>query len=101
VKETLSRRTLLKTGAGAAVVATTASTAGLSQVFGTDPDGGTVPFRLPRGALSDLDRGQYISNMEIHSHLSGAAVNGGEPYGSLWAKGAQRMLVGGGGFVDI
>ena len=29
------------------------------------PGGGTVPFRLPAGALSYLDRNQYISNMEI------------------------------------
>ena len=101
MKRTVNRRTLLKTGAGAAVFATAASTAGLPQVFGTDPEGGTVPLRLPKGAMTDLDRGQYISNMEIHSHLSGASVNGGEPFGSLWAKGAQRMLVGGGGFVDI
>ena len=101
MKKTLHRRTLLKTGAGAALFATAASTAGLAQVFGTDPDGGTVPFRLPKGAMTDLDRGQYISNMEIHAHLSGAAVNGGEPFGSLWARGAQRMLAGGGGFVDI
>ena len=26
------------------------------------PGGGTVPFRLPAGALSYLDRQQYISN---------------------------------------
>jgi hypothetical protein len=92
VKKTVNRRTLLKTGASAAVLATAASTAGLSQVFGTDPEGGTVPLRLPKGAMTDLDGGQYISNMEIHSHLTGATVNGGEPFGSLWSKGAQRRV---------
>ena len=39
--------------------------------------------------MTDLDRGQYISNMEIHSHLPGASINGGEPFGSLWDRGAQ------------
>ena len=101
MKKTISRRSLLQTGVQASLFATASSNAAFAQVFGTDREGGTVPLRLPLGAMPDLDRGEYISNMQVHSHLSGASVNGGEPFGSLWVKGAQRMLVGGGGFVDI
>src|SRR5215468_6226406 len=60
-----------------------------------------VPLRLPMGALDYLDRKQYIHNMEIHAHLPGMTASGGEPLTALWAKGAQRLLSGGGGFLDI
>jgi hypothetical protein len=96
----LTRRKLLAGAAGAALVAT-GSRRAPAQVFGTTPDGGTVPLRLPSGVLDHLDRKQYIHNMTVHAHLSGATINGGEPMGSLWARGAQRLLVGGTGFVDI
>ena len=34
-------------------------------VEGVMAGGGTVPLRLPAGALNYLDRDQYISNMEV------------------------------------
>jgi hypothetical protein len=101
----LSRRDLLKGAAGA--VAAAAGIARVSgQVQGTTTGGGAVPLRLPMGALDSLDRKQYIKNMEIHAHLPGAGIVGGEPLTSgIWAKGAQRRLTGGvgfgGGFIDI
>ena len=52
------------------------------------------------GALTYLDRKQYIHNMEIISHLSGTAVSGGEPLMAMWARGKQRALPARGGFVD-
>jgi len=60
-----------------------------------------VPLRLPMGALNYLDRKQYIHNMEIHAHLPGMTASGGEPLAALWARGPQRLLSGGGGFLDI
>ena len=100
-----SRRSLLKNTAGAALGAAAASLAGVlgasGQVTGLTPDGGVPPLRMPLGALDYLDRKQYIHNMEIVSHLSGAGIAGGEPLMAMWAKGKQRMLPGGGGFIDI
>src|SRR5690349_617584 len=78
-----SRRKFLQTSAGAAFAAA------------------QVPLRLPLGALNYLDRKQYIHNMEIHAHLPGMTASGGEPLTALWAKGPQRLLCGGGGFLDI
>jgi hypothetical protein len=60
-----------------------------------------VPLRMPLGILDHLDRNQYIHNMEIHAHLPGATASGGEPLTALWARGQQRLLSGGGGFLDI
>jgi hypothetical protein len=101
----ISRRALLKNAAGAALAAAGASLSGVldagAQVTGLTPGGGKVPFRLPPGALNYLDRKQYIHNMEIHAHLSGASINGGEPLMAMWAKGRQRMLPGSGGWIDI
>jgi hypothetical protein len=101
----ISRRALLKNAAGAALAAAGAGLSGVldasAQVTGLTPGGGKVPFRLPPGALHDLDRKQYIHNMEIHAHLPGASVAGGEPLMAMWAKGRQRMLPAGGGWVDV
>jgi hypothetical protein len=101
----LSRRALLKKAAGAALAAAGAGITGAigvsAQTTGLMPGGGKVPFRLPAGALDYLDRKQYIHNMEIHAHLSGTSVSGGEPLMAMWAKGRQRLLPGGGGWVDV
>lgn len=103
----LTRRDLLR-GTAAAVLGAAAGGIGRvsAQVQGTTSGGGTVPLRLPTGALDDLDRKQYVKNMEIHAHLPGVGIVGGEPLTSgIWAKGRQRLLTGGigfgGGFVDI
>jgi hypothetical protein len=95
----LSRRALLR-GAAATAIGGAAAPA-LAQVGGTGPEGGTVPFRMPAGVLDHLDRKQYIHNMTIVAHLSGAHASGGEPLTSMWAKGRQRCLFGDGGFIDI
>ncbi len=101
----LTRRALLKGTATAVLAAAGASLAGAggarAQVTGLTPDGGTVPFRLPLGALDYIDRKQYIHNMEIHAYLKGPRISGGEPLMAMWAKGAQRLLPGGEGWVDI
>jgi hypothetical protein len=113
--EGLTRRSLLKGTAGCFLGAAAAS--GLTsvangQVEGTMPGGGTVPYRLPLGALDYLDRKQYIHNMEIHAHLKwptgksqgllwSVSCGGGEPPVTLWARGKQRIIPGGGGFIDI
>ena len=52
----ISRRALLK-GAASATLAAAAGAVGLkAQVTGLMPGGGTVPFRLPLGSLTYLDR---------------------------------------------
>jgi len=95
----LNRRALLKGGAAIAGVA--AATSAQAQVTGLKPGGGTVPFKLPMGALDYLDQGQYINNMEIISHTPGASTAGGEPLMAMWAKGAQRLLPASGGWLDV
>lgn len=104
-KQGLSRRDLLKNAAGAVVAAAGAglvsAISARAQVQGSMAGGGAVPLRLPLGAMDHLDRHQYIHNMEIHSHLPGATITGGEPLVNMWAKGAQRLLPAQGGFVDI
>src|SRR5580693_4484190 len=92
-----SRRSLL----GAAAAGMTGSIAARAQVSGLTPDGGTPPFRLALGALDFLDRKSYIHNMEIHATLAGSTISGGEPLMAMWAKGKQRLLPAGGGFVDV
>src|SRR5438034_8780946 len=90
----ISRRALLKNAAGAALAAAGASLSGVldagAQVTGLTPGGGKVPFRLPPGALNYLDRKQYIHNMDIHAHLPGASINGGEPLMAMWAKRSEE-----------
>jgi hypothetical protein len=72
-----------------------------AQVGGLEA-GPVVPtFRLPTGSLDYLDRKQYAKNMEVVSHISGSTISGGEPLMALWARGKQRLLPAGGGFVDI
>jgi hypothetical protein len=104
-KQGLSRRALLKNAAGAVIAASGAALGSAigahAQVQGSMAGGGGVPLRLPLGAMNNLDRKQYIHNMEIHSHLPGVGITGGEPLTNMWAKGAQRLLPGGGGFVDV
>src|SRR3954451_20965197 len=96
----LSRRALIR-GIAAAAVTTSVADPVRAQVDGTGPGGGTLPLRMPLGRLDYLDRKQYIHNMEIHAHLSGARGSGGEPLTSMLAKGRQRLLYGQGGFIDI
>jgi LVIVD repeat len=97
-------RSLASATSGAALVAG-AGLAGAetadAQATGLEPGGGVPPFRLPSGSLDFLDRKQYIHNMTIHSHISGASISAGEPQSNLWAKGSQRMLPIRGGFLDI
>src|SRR3984885_8559059 len=92
-----SRRSLL----GAAAAGLAGSIAARAQVTGLTPGGGTPPFRLPMGALDFLDRKTYIHNMEIHATLPGSTISGGEPLMAMWAKGKQRLLPAGGGFIDV
>ena len=99
-RKPMSRRALL-TGAAAAAVAALGSKLVDAQVTGVRPGGGTIPYRLSKGALSYLDRKDYINNMEIVSYTPGITVAGGEPLMTLWARGKQRMLPGGGGWLDI
>jgi hypothetical protein len=102
-----SRRSLLKGAAVAAVGATAAGLAGSigarAQVQGLYTSNTPPQLPLPLGSLTYLDQKQYIHNMEIISHLSGASVSGGEPLMVMWAKGRQRVLPapGMGDFVDI
>jgi hypothetical protein len=102
-----SRRSLLKSAAVAAVGATAAGLAGSigarAQVQGLYTSNTPPQLPLPLGSLTYLDQKQYIHNMEIISHLSGASVSGGEPLMVMWAKGKQRVLPapGMGDFVDI
>ena len=62
-----------------------------------------VPPEIPLalGSLTFLDKKQYIHNMEVISHLPGSTISGGEPLMAMWAKGKQRLLPAGGGFVDV
>jgi len=100
-----SRRSLLKSAAGAAVGAAAAGLVGSvgtrAQVSGLYPNDTTPKIPLPMGSLTTIDKKQYIHNMEIVSHISGASVSGGEPLMVMYAKGKQRLLPAGGDFVDI
>src|SRR5579883_1855725 len=101
----LSRRSLLKGLAGAAVGASVASLTGvkpaLAQVGGLYTTNEPPEIPLPLGSLTYLDRKQYIHNMEIQAHLSGSTISGGEPLCVMFARGKQRLLPANGGFVDI
>lgn len=101
----LTRRSLLKSAAGAALGAAAASVIGSrelrAQVSGLYTTNEPPQIALPMGALTYLDKKQYIHNMEIQAHLPGATISGGEPLCVMWARGKQRLLPAGGGFVDI
>lgn len=97
----VTRRTLLKNVATAALAAAGAGAAVRAQVTGLTPAGGKVPFKLPMGALPYLDHKQYAHNMDVVAELPGFTVAGGEPLMAMWAKGRQRMLPGSAGWVDV
>ncbi len=97
----ISRRALLRGALAAAGAGVAGAVSARAQVTGLMPGGGTVPFRLPMGALPYLDRKQYINNMEIISFLPGVEIAGGEPLMNMWAKGPQRMIGAGQGWLDI
>src|SRR5207245_6938817 len=101
----LSRRSLLKNVAGAALGAAAAGLTGVrgvrAQVSGLYTSNEPPEIPLPMGSLTYLDRKQYIHNMEIQAHLPGTTITGGEPLCVMWARGKQRLLPGGGGFVEI
>lgn len=93
----LNRRALLAGGAALGLTAVAAR----AQVTGIMPGGGTVPFRLPLGALDYLDRNQYIHNMELLVHVADARISGGEPQMNMYAKGERRLIQGRGGWFDV
>ena len=104
-RKSFSRRSLLKSAVGAAVGATAASLVGTigagAQVQGLYTTDTSPKIALPMGSLTYIDKKQYIHNMEIISHISGASISGGEPLMVMYAKGKQRLLPAGGDFVDI
>jgi hypothetical protein len=99
-------KTLLQ-GVGGAALATAGASLiapekAHAQATGLMSEGGTVPFRLPMGALDYLDRKEYIHNMKIISYTPGVMAATAEPLLNMWAKGAQRVLpIAGGGFMDV
>jgi hypothetical protein len=101
----VSRRSLLKNAAaaalGAAAVSLTGEKRAVAQVTGLYTTNEPPEIPLAMGALTYLDRKSYIHNMEIIAHLPGTTVTGGEPLCVMWARGRQRLLPGGAGFVDI
>ena len=103
--KTLTRRALLKNTAGAIVGAAAAGLTGAigarAQVQGLYTYNAPPEFPLSMGSLTYLDQKQYIHNMEIIAHVPGSTISGGEPLMAMWAKGKQRLLPAGGGFVDV
>lgn len=97
----VTRRALIKGTAGAALAGIAGVATARAQFTGLIPGGGVMPFRLPMGALNYLDQKQYISNMKIISHLPEHSTAGGEPLMAMWAKGRQRLLPSGSGWVDV
>lgn len=79
----LSRRSLLKNAAGAALGAAAVGLTGVrglgAQVSGLYTSNEPPEIPLATGALTYLDRKQYIHNMEIQAHLPGTTITGGEP----------------------
>ena len=100
-RDGVSRRQVLTGAAGAALAAITGTERAQAQYTGIMPGGGTVPFRLPLGALNYLDRNQYAHNMEVVSFIEGARTAGGEPLMAMWSRGDQRLLPGRRGWVDV
>ena len=97
----ISRRALLKGAAGAALPGLAGAATVRAQFTGISPGGGVIPFRLPLGAMNYLDLNQYISNMKVISFLPEHSTAGGEPLLAMWAKGRQRLLPSGAGWVDV
>ncbi len=91
----ISRRSLLKGTAGAALgvaaVSLTGAARAAAQVGGLYTSNEPPQLPLPMGSLTYLDRKQYIHNMEIISHISGPTISGGEPLMAMWASGKQRL----------
>ncbi len=97
----VSRRSFLAAAASAAAAGLASATGLRAQVTGLTPEGGTVPFRLPLGALTFLDRKEYLDNMRIHAYVPGVTISSGEPLVVMWARGRQRLLPAGRGWLDI
>ena len=97
----VSRRQVLVGAAGAIVAGLTRPVRAGAQFSGIMEGGLGVPFRLPSGALNYLDRNEYINNMEIISFVEGPQIRSGEPLMVMWARGAQRMLPAGSGWLDV
>lgn len=95
-RDSLSRRDMLRRSASALAAAATG--AGFieslaAQVTGTSPGGGTVPFRLPLCARSELDRREYVHNLDIHARIKASGSVGTDGVTSpLWVRGRQRLL---------
>src|SRR5690606_5578593 len=71
-------------------------------VHGVMPGGGTVPLRLPAGALNYLDRNQYSSSMEVVAFYPSIKVDFfGDEHSCMWTSGTKRMLAYAGGWIDI
>jgi hypothetical protein len=78
------------------------SPADAERIVGVMPGGGTVPLRLPAGALDYLDRNQYISNMEVIDFFPSIKLTiFGDEHSCMWAKGDRRLIAFEGGWVDI
>jgi len=99
-RDGVSRRQVLA-GAAGAVAGLAGSMSAKAQYSGLMEGGLGVPFRLPMGALNYLDRNEYISNMEIISYTEGLQIRSGEPLMAMWARGAQRLLPAGNGWLDV
>lgn len=64
--------------------------------------GGTVPLRMPAGALTYLDRKQYISNMQVLAHYPEIDIMiFGDEHSCLWTKNERRLIAFKGGWVDV
>jgi len=71
-------------------------------VHGVMPGGGTVPLRLPAGALNYLDRNQYSSSMDVIAFYPSIKVDFfGDEHSCMWTNGNKRMLAYAGGWIDI
>ena len=78
------------------------SAADAGRVVGVMEGGGTVPLRLPAGALNYLDRNAYISNMEIIAFFPSIKLTiFGDEHSCMWAKGKRRLIAFKDGWVDI
>jgi len=99
-RQGVNRRQVLA-GAAGAVAGLAGSLSAQAQYSGLMEGGLGVPFRLPMGALNFLDRNQYIHNMEIISYTEGPQLRSGEPLMAMWARGAQRLLPAGNGWLDV